>query len=65
MPAIELGKEREQLCPGMKEKPQMLDSCFNTVRFNILYCTTSKLYRLHRATRGTRLMGVTVQEERN
>lgn len=58
MPAIELGKEREQLWPEMKEKPQMLDSCYNAVGSNTLDCATSELYRLHegrivRATRKT------------
>lgn len=47
MSVIELGKEREQLCPEMKEKLQMLDPCYNTVRSNILYRATSKFYRLH------------------
>lgn len=70
MPEIELGKEREQLRPEMKEKPRMLDSCYNTVRSNTLYCATSELYRLHegrivRATGISGLMAVTAQVQSN
>ncbi len=62
---IEPEKEREQLWPEMKEKPEMLDSCYNTVRSNVLPCVTSKLCRLQegtivRAASKTRFMAVTV-----
>lgn len=42
MPGIELGKEREQLWPEMKKKPEKLDSCFNTLKSNSLYYATLK-----------------------
>lgn len=66
MPGIELGKEREQLWPEMKEKPQMLEFCCNAVGSNTLYRATSELYRLHegrivRATGETGLMEVSAQ----
>ena len=42
LPGIELGKEREQLWPEMKKKPEKLDSCFNTLKSNSLYYATLK-----------------------
>lgn len=64
---IEPGKGREQLWPERKEKSQMLDSCYNTVRSNAAFCATRQLCRLHEgrivgATGKTRLMVETVQE---
>lgn len=47
LPGMELGKQREQLWPEMKETPQMLDSHSNAVRSNTPSCATSELYGLH------------------